>query len=88
RLDESRVEGRRSTRTLRLRAEPLAGNPEGPDFELMGLSGTILFLVDRATGLPLRIRGEAPRIGSAELNLVEALSRPAPAKAAPAAARP
>ena len=88
RLDEGRVEGRRGTRVLKLRAEPLAGNPEGQDFELMGLSGDIEFLVDRATGLPLRIRGEAPRIGGAELNLIEAHSRPAPAKAAPAAAVP
>jgi hypothetical protein len=88
RLDEGRVEGRRGTRVLKLRAEPLAGNPEGPDFELMGLSGEIEFLVDRATGLPLRIRGEAPRIGGAELNLIEAHSRPAPAKAPPAAAAP
>ncbi|MHA7817808.1 MAG: hypothetical protein ACX93N_15125 [Pseudohaliea sp.] len=88
RLDEGRVEGRRGTRVLRVRAEPLAGNPEGQDFELMGLSGDIVFLIDRVTGLPLRIRGEAPRIGGAELNLVEAHSRPAPAKAAPAAATP
>ncbi|WP_161787596.1 hypothetical protein [Pseudohaliea rubra] len=88
RLDEGRVEGRRSTRTLELRTEPLTGNPEGQDFELMGLSGPIVFFVDRATGLPLRVRGEAPRIGGAELNLVEALSRPAPARTAPAAAIP
>jgi hypothetical protein len=88
RLDEGRVEGRRGTRAIKLRAEPLPGNPEGPDFELMGLSGEIEFLVDGTTGLPLRIRGEAPRIGGAELNLVEAHSRPAPAKAAPAATTP
>ncbi len=88
RLDEGRVEGRRSTRVLKLRTEPLAGNPEGQDFELMGLSGDIEFLVDQTTGLPLRIRGEAPRIGGAALNLVEAHSRPVPAKAAPAAVTP
>jgi len=88
RLDEGRVEGRRGTRVLKLRAEPLPGNPEGPDFELMGLSGEIEFLVDGTTGLPLRIRGKAPRIGGAELNLVEAHSRPTPAKAAPTATTP
>ena len=54
------------TRVLKLRAEPLAGNPEGQDFELMGLSGDMEFLVDGTTGLPLRIRGEAPRIGGGQ----------------------
>ena len=88
RLDDRDVEGRRRARVLHLRADALAGNPEGQDFELMGLSGPLLFLVDGTTGLPLRVLGEAPRIGGAELNLVEAQSRPAPAGAATAAPDP
>ena len=85
RLDDRDVEGRRRARVLHLRADALPGNPEGRDFELMGLSGPLLFLVDDATGLPLRVHGEAPRIGSAELNLVEAQSRAVPTGAAGAA---
>lgn len=81
RLDGDEINGERRVRALTLRVLPLPGNPEAPDFELMGLSGAITVLVDEATGLPLKLRGEAPRIGSAELNLVEAQTRPALARA-------
>jgi hypothetical protein len=88
RLDGDKIDGKRRTRAVRLRLRPLPGNPEAPDFELMGLSGDITIRIDEATGLPLQLRGEAPRIGGAELNLVEAHTRPIPQPAEPAAHAP
>ena len=48
------------------------------DFSLLGLQGEIILLFDRNSGLPLQIRGEAPRIGSTEINLKSATLRAAP----------
>ncbi len=42
------------------------------DFEVMGLSEEIHFLVDPVSRLPLRIYGKAPRVGEAHLDLIEA----------------
>ena len=39
------------------------------DFRLLGLNGEIILFFDRVTGLPLQIRGQAPRIGATEINL-------------------
>lgn len=65
----------RRCQVLTLRMIPIPGNPEAPDVMLMGMSGKIHIFIDIATGLPLRLRGDAPRIGSAELNLIEASTR-------------
>ena len=65
----------RRCRVLTLRTLPLPGNPEEPDIMLMGMSGKIHAFIDIATGLPLRLRGDAPRLGRAELNLIEASTR-------------
>lgn len=67
----------RRCQVLTLRMIPLPGNPEEADIMLMGMSGKIHVFIDTATGLPLRLRGDAPRIGSAELNLIEASTRTA-----------
>ena len=68
-------ESARRCRVLTLRTLPLPGNPEEPDIMLMGMSGKIHVFIDIATGLPLRLRGDAPRLGRAELNLIEASTR-------------
>ncbi|MCP5164648.1 MAG: hypothetical protein H6988_06620 [Pseudomonadales bacterium] len=67
--------GRRDTRGVSLEISPLA-EPDKPDFSLLGLHGaiTILFAGDQA--LPLQLRGTAPRLGSAEINLRAATLRP------------
>lgn len=67
----------RHCRVLTLRLAPVPGNPEAEDVMLMGMSGKIHVFIDRDTGLPLRLRGDAPRIGRAELNLIEASTRKA-----------
>ncbi|TCO76260.1 hypothetical protein [Chromatocurvus halotolerans] len=74
-VDGERRRKDRRCQVLTLRLVPLPGNPEEPDVMLMGMSGKIHVFIDTATGLPLRLRGDAPRIGSAELNLIEASTR-------------
>lgn len=47
-----------------------AGTPiDKPDFELLGLQPPLSIYVSSASGLPIRISGSAPRMGSAELDL-------------------
>ena len=55
-----------------LSAEPLLALEDKDDFSLLGLTGEITIAFDRGTGLPLQLRGRAPRIGMAELNLKRA----------------
>jgi len=62
------VSGRRDTRAVNLEVNPLA-EPDKPDFSLLGLHGRITILFDRDGALPLQLRGTAPRLGSAEINL-------------------
>ena len=52
-----------------LRAEPAGNLLDKEDFSFMGLQGDIILLYDEASDLPLQIRGEAPRVGSTEINL-------------------
>jgi len=65
----SRVVGERETRGVTLQVSPIGAQPDKPDFSLLGLSGEITILFDRASGLPVQLRGTAPRIGSAMINL-------------------
>ncbi|MFN2328642.1 MAG: hypothetical protein ABR612_06985 [Chromatocurvus sp.] len=74
-VDGERRKKDRRCQVLTLRMTPIPGNPEEPDVMLMGMSGKIHIFIDMASGLPLRLRGDAPRIGSAELNLIEASTR-------------
>lgn len=67
----------RRCQVLTLRMIPLPSNPDGPDVMLMGMSGKIHVFIAMDSGLPLRLRGDAPRIGRAELNLIEASTRTA-----------
>ncbi len=62
------VSGRRDTRAVSLQVSPLA-EPDKPDFSLLGLYGSITILFDHDGMLPLQLRGTAPRLGSAEINL-------------------
>jgi hypothetical protein len=61
--------GKRATRAVELEVKPLGEQPDKPDFNLLGLSGKITILFDPASDLPLQLRGTAPRLGKAEINL-------------------
>jgi hypothetical protein len=52
-----------------LAAKPVQPLADKTDFNLLGLSGNIVIAYDRATGIPVQVRGMAPRIGFAELTL-------------------
>jgi len=73
------VSGKRPTRGVTLRVSPLGELAEKPDFSLLGLDGAadITVLFDPANGLPVQLRGTAPRIGSTEINLKAATLREA-----------
>jgi hypothetical protein len=68
------VSGSRETRAVKLAISPLT-EPDKPDFSLLGLHGEITILFDREQTLPLQLRGTAPRLGSAEINLTAATLR-------------
>ena len=87
------VSGNRETRAVKLAISPLA-EPDKPDFSLLGLHGEITILFDREQTLPLQLRGTAPRLGSAEINLTAVTLREAcavgaePGRAEPGRAEP
>lgn len=66
---EKAVTGSRGTRAVELSVSPLGKLAEKPDFSLLGLNGDATVLFDRDTGLPLQLRGNAPRIGSTKIDL-------------------
>ncbi|MEE4191219.1 MAG: hypothetical protein V2I66_06555 [Halieaceae bacterium] len=67
----------RDTDLLRIEAELIDPAQDQPDFTLLGLSGELLVAFDRATGLPLQVRGRAPRLGYVALTLKSAELREA-----------
>tara|TARA_R110001592_G_scaffold336960_1_gene622790 strand:- start:56765 stop:57622 length:858 start_codon:yes stop_codon:yes gene_type:complete len=71
RLDNSKtaVTGTRSAAAVALAISPVGDQLEKYDFSLMGLNGDIIILFDEENGLPLQLRGSAPRIGATEINL-------------------
>lgn len=72
---DSKVSGKRTTRTVKLDIGPLGVEDGKPDFSLLGLYGKITMLYDPETGLPVQLRGSAPRVGDAEINLRSATMR-------------
>ncbi|MCB1678303.1 MAG: hypothetical protein KDI16_06425 [Halioglobus sp.] len=63
------VAGQRATQSVTLQVTPVGTQQDEPDFSLLGLYGRITILFDEATGLPLQLRGTAPRLGAAHINL-------------------
>jgi hypothetical protein len=63
------VSGQRETLAVALQVTPQGTPVEDPDFSLLGLQGDIIVFFDRSSGLPLQIRGIAPRIGATAINL-------------------
>lgn len=69
------VSGKRETMAVALKVTP-AHTPEAEnDFSLFGLQGDIILFFDRSSGLPLQVRGLAPRIGATDINLKSATLR-------------
>ncbi len=73
---QNKQAGYREVNLVRLSAVALAPLSDKPDFSLLGLSGVILIAFDRQSGLPLELRGRAPRIGQVRLKLQSASPRP------------
>lgn len=71
------VSGKFDTTAVAIQASPEGSLADNDDFNLLGLTGEIILLFDSNTGLPLQIRGDAPRIGSTEINLKSATLRAA-----------
>lgn len=69
--------GQRETVAVALQVSPEGGLTEKEDFSLLGLQGEIILFFDKASGLPLQIRGTAPRIGATDINLKSVTMRPA-----------
>jgi hypothetical protein len=67
--EQQRISGSRETLAVALQVKPQGTLAEDPDFSLLGLQGDIILFFDRSTGLPLQIRGIAPRIGPTAINL-------------------
>jgi hypothetical protein len=66
---QGNVSGERETNAVALQFSP-AGTPEDDnDFDLLGLQEDIILFFDRNSGLPLQIRGVAPRIGATKIKL-------------------
>jgi hypothetical protein len=63
------VKGRRDTIAVALKATPLDTQDDIDDFSLLGLQGQIILFFDKASGLPVQVRGTAPRIGATDINL-------------------
>jgi hypothetical protein len=66
---QGRSSGPRETFAVALQVAPNGTLAEDPDFSLLGLQGDIILFFDRSSGLPLQIRGIAPRIGATAINL-------------------
>ncbi|MEE4660912.1 MAG: hypothetical protein V2J89_10600 [Halieaceae bacterium] len=48
----------------------VVGEPrDKPDFALLGLEGDLIIAFDTVTGVPLQIRGQAPRLGGVSIDL-------------------
>lgn len=75
----SAVTGKRPSRVVAIAVSPLGEQPDKPDFSLLGLGGEITVLFDESGDLPLQLRGDAPRIGKAEINLKAVTLREPPA---------
>ena len=69
-IDGRALVGTRSAHRLALRVTDVGQPRDDHDFSLLELGGDISILVDEEYGLPLLVRGEAPRIGETEIHLV------------------
>jgi hypothetical protein len=79
-LAGGKVSGKKATDVITVKVERV-GTPDGDmDFSLLGLSSPVVILVDKEARLPLQVRGKAPRIGNAQINLIAATLTPSSAE--------
>ncbi len=71
------VRGKRETLAVAVQISPEGTLEDDNDFNLLGLQEDIILLFDRESGLPLQIRGVAPRIGATDINLKSVTMRDA-----------
>lgn len=74
---QENVSGKFETLAVAITASPEGKLEDDDDFTVLGLDGAIILLFDKETGLPLQIRGDAPRIGGTEINLKSVTMRAA-----------
>jgi hypothetical protein len=67
--DGQSITGTRDVRAVTLEVSPQGPLVEKPDFSLLGLHGRITLLFDKELSIPVQLRGTAPRLGPAEINL-------------------
>jgi hypothetical protein len=67
-----KVTGEKATDVITVLVEPVGKHDGDMDFSLLGLSSPVVILVGQEVQLPLHVRGKAPRIGSAQINLTGA----------------
>jgi hypothetical protein len=73
-----RVSGARQATAVTITATADESNSDKPDFEFFGLRGEVTILYDDETGIPLQLRGIAPRLGAISLNLTATTLRSKP----------
>lgn len=73
-LDGKRIDGQIEVTLVTVEAVPLEPLADKPDFSLLGLSGVVTIAFDQS-GLPVQLRGRAPRLGQTEVNLQSAALR-------------
>lgn len=72
-----RIKGLRHTTAVTISVEPEGQLPEKDDFNILGLQGDVTIYFDRDNGLPLRLHGDAPQLGTTDIDLRAATLRPA-----------
>jgi hypothetical protein len=72
---QEKVTGTQRAQQVRLQVSPLGPEEDKADFSLLGLSGDISLLLASDSGLPLQLRGVAPRIGETSIQLKTASLR-------------
>ena len=74
------VAGMRTARVVTIRAVADKDNTDKADFDIFGLQGEVSIFYDAKTGIPLQLRGRAPRLGHTTINLTEVTMRDKQAK--------
>jgi len=69
---EKKVKAKIAATVIALTIERVGTIDGESDFNILGLSSPVSILLDKETGLPLQVRGQAPRLGKTEINLIAA----------------
>jgi len=69
---QKKVKAKKTTTVIALSVDRVGDEQGEADFSLLGLSSPVTILLDREAGLPVQVRGQAPRLGKTEINLIEA----------------